>query len=77
MEEKLATVIQDMESHIKWEQKFIDKYTEEIRAYTTTCSPEDMATFLPGKIRELEEAINRREKYAEQLNMLQFIQKEN
>ncbi len=77
MKEKLATAIQDMESHIKWEQDFIDKYTEDIRKYTETCTPENMAMFLPGKIRELEEAINRRQKYADQLNMLQFIQKEN
>lgn len=77
MKEKLATVIQDMEYHIKWEQEFIDKYAEDIREYTKTCTPENMAMFLPGKIRELEEAISRRQKYVEQLNMLQFIQKES
>ncbi|MCM1223473.1 MAG: hypothetical protein NC548_54390 [Lachnospiraceae bacterium] len=77
MKEKLTTVIQDMEYHIKREQEPIDRCTEDIREYTKTCTPENMVMFLPGKIRELEEAISRRQKYVEQLNMLQFIQKEN
>ncbi len=73
MEEKIATAIQDMECHIKWEQSLIDKCAGDIREYIKICTPENMAMFLPGKIRELEEAIDRRKKYAEQLNMLQFI----
>ena len=77
MEKKLKSVIENMENNIKWEQELIDRFTEDIREYTKTCTPENMATFLPGKIRELDEAINRRKKYAEQLNMLQFIQKDN
>lgn len=77
MEAKLKNVIESMENHIKWEQELIDRYTEDIREYTKTCTPENMAMFLPGKIKELEDAINRRKSYAEQLNMLQFIQKEN
>lgn len=77
MEEQLRSAIEDMENHIKWVQKLIDRYAEDIKEYTKTCTPENMAMFLPGKIRELDEAINRRRKYTEQLNMLQFIQKDN
>ncbi len=73
MGEKIATVIQDIENHMKWEQGSIEKQTEDIREYIKTCTPENMVMFLPGKIRDLEEAINNRKKYAEQLNMLQFI----
>lgn len=77
MSKKIEIAIADTENHIKWEQELIDRYTEDIREFTKTCTPENMAMFLPGKIRELDEAINRRRKYTEQLNMLQFIQKEN
>ncbi len=75
MEEKMTNVIEDTKNHIKWEQQFVDRITEDIKEYTQKSSPEDIAMFLPGKIRELDEAISRRQKYAEQLNMLQFIQK--
>lgn len=77
MNKKIEIAIADIQNHIEWEQELIDRYTEGIRECTKTCTPETMAMFLPGKIRELDEAINRRRKYTEQLNMLQFIQKEN
>ena len=77
MEKKLKVTIEDIKNHIKWEQKFIDRFTKDIKEYTKTCTPENMAMFLPSKIRELENSINRREKYTEQLNMLQFIQEKN
>ncbi len=77
METKLKNVIKSMENRIEWEQELIDRHTEDIREYAKSRTPEDIAMFLPSKIRELEDAINRKKGYAEQLNMLQFIQKEN
>lgn len=77
MGEKLKIIITSTESHIKWEQELIDRYTESIREYVKTCSAENMTMFLPGKIKELEDAITRSKEYTEQLNMLQYIQKEN
>lgn len=77
MNKKIEIAITDTENRIQWEQELIDRLTEDIREYTKTCTPENMAMFLPGKIMELDEAINRRKKYTEQLNMLQFVQKDN
>lgn len=77
MNKKIEIAIADTKNRIQWEQELIDRFTEDIREYAKTCTPENMATFLPGKIRELDEAINRRKNYTEQLNMLQFIQKDN
>lgn len=77
MNKKIEIAIADTQNRIQWEQKLIDRFTEDIREYTKTCTPESMAMFIPGKIRELDEAINRRKNYTEQLNMLQFIQKDN
>lgn len=77
MEEKLKKALEDIENYIKWEQKSIDKCADEIREYSRTSTPENMAMFLPGKIRELEETITRQKKYLEQLDMLRFIQKDN
>lgn len=77
MNKKIKIAIADIENRIQWEQELIDRLAEDIREYTQTCTPENMAMFLSGKIRELDEAINRRKNYTEQLNMLQFIQKDN
>ncbi len=77
MEEKLKSVIKDIESHVEWEQELINKCSVEIKEYAQKYAPENMVVFLPSKIKELEDAINRKEKYIEQLNMLQFIQKNN
>ncbi len=77
MENKMTNVIEDIENRIKWEQQLIDRCAEDIKEYTKTCTPENMVMFLPNKIKELEEAIDRRKNYAEQLTILQFIREGN
>lgn len=60
MNKKIEIAIADIENRIQWEQELINRFTEDIREYTKTCTPENMAMFLPNKVRELDEAIKRK-----------------
>ena len=77
MNDKINLMITDMENRIKWEQEAIDNYMAQIKEDIASYDEYRLVTFLPGMINRIEEARNRREKYNEQLKMLQFIQREN
>ena len=57
---KLEGMIKSVKMRIEWEQENID-------------DPRNIAMFMPGKVKELQEAIDRKDKYSEQLDMLKCL----
>lgn len=73
---KLQEMIESVEEKIKWEQKEIDRYMEDVKHCASSERAEDVAVFMPGYVRSLNEALERQKAYKEQLNMLRFLEKE-
>lgn len=76
MEERLQNTIEDMQERIKLEQELIDRITADIKESTVRYDAKYLVAFMPGKIRELEGAINRQKSFCDQLNILKFVSKE-
>lgn len=77
MNQKMQLAIDNIENRIKWEQEYIDRCLATIRERAASASEYEIITFIPAKIEELREATERRKNLAEQLQILNFIQKEN
>lgn len=77
MTQKIQFAIDNTKNRIEWEQKTIDKCITSIRERVASATEYDIITFLPGKIDDLKEAMERRKALEEQLHILKFIQKEN
>lgn len=46
---------------------------KEIKEKAQNDDPRNIAMFMPGKVKELQEAIDRKDKYSEQLDMLKCL----
>lgn len=75
MEEKIMLAVQDMENRIKWEKEDVAKYEREVREAAASYGTRDLVTFLPAKLAQLKESMDRLASYEEQKRMLEFIQK--
>lgn len=75
-QERLKNVIETVKMHIKWEQEKIERCMDEIRDKAKNDNPRNVAMFMPGMVRELQEAIDRQKQYEEQLKMLEFLMEE-
>ncbi len=75
-QERLKNVIETVKMHIKWEQEKIERCVDEIRDKAKNDNPRNVAMFMPGMVRELQEAIDRQKQYEEQLKMLEFLMEE-
>ena len=49
------------------------KIMKEIKEKAQNDDPRNIAMFMPGKVKELQEAIDRKDKYSEQLDMLKCL----
>lgn len=72
-QKKVQQMIETTKLSIKWEQKTIDRCMEQIKEQAQCDKPYNIVSFMPGYIRELQEAMNRQKQYAEQLNMLEYL----
>ena len=75
-QERLKNVIETVKMHIKWEQEKVERCMDEIREKAKNDNPRNVAMFMPGMVRELQEAIDRQKQYEEQLKMLEFLMEE-
>ena len=65
---KLEGMIKSVKMRIEWEQENIERCMKEIKE-----KAQNIAMFMPGKVKELQEAIDRKDKYSEQLDMLKCL----
>lgn len=72
-QEKLEAMIKGVKVRIEWEQENIDRCMKEIKEKAQCDDPINVAMFMPGKVRELQKAIDRKDKYSEQLDMLKYL----
>ncbi len=77
MTEKIKLATENIQNRIQWEQEDIDSYIKELRERAASATESDIITFFPGKINQIKEAIERKKSLMEQLQMLNFIQKED
>lgn len=75
-QERWRNVIETVKMHIKWEQEKVERCMDEIREKAKNDNPRNVAMFMPGMVRELQEAIDRQKQYEEQLKMLEFLMEE-
>lgn len=75
--ERIELVKQNIKFYIEDRQKTIEELQKDIRDCASRYEAYDMVTFLPGKIRDLEKAMNELRMYNEQLKALNFIESEN
>lgn len=75
-QERWRNVIEIVKMHIKWEQEKVERCMDEIREKAKNDNPRNVAMFMPGMVRELQEAIDRQKQYEEQLKMLEFLMEE-
>lgn len=75
-QEKLEMMIRIAKMHIEFEQKNIDRCMEQIKDKAKSNDPKNIAMFMIGNVKELQEAIDRQEKYREQLDMLEYLMSE-
>lgn len=74
---KIELVKQSVQMYIDARTKEVEELQKEIKESASRYSAYDMVTFLPGKIRDLEKAMNELRMYNEQLKALNFIESEN
>ena len=72
-QEKLEAMIKSVKMKIEWEQENIERCMKEIKEKAQNDDPRNITMFMPGKVKELQEAIDRKDKYSEQLNMLKYL----
>lgn len=72
-QEKMETMIMIAKIHIESEQKNIDRCMERIKDRANGNDPKNIARFMIGDAEELQKAIDRMEKYKEQLEMLEYL----
>lgn len=72
-QEKLEGMIKSVKMRIEWEQENIERCMKEIKEKAQNDDPRNIAMFMPGKVKELQEAIDRKDKYSEQLDMLKCL----
>ena len=77
MTEKIKLATENIKNRIQWEQEDIDSYIKELRERAASATESDIITFFPSKINQIKEAIERKKSLMEQLQMLNFIQKED
>lgn len=75
-QEKLEMMIRMAKMHIEFEQKNIDRCMEQIKDKAKSNDHKNIAMFMIGNVKELQEAIDRQEKYREQLDMLEYLMSE-
>ena len=72
-QEKMEMMIMMAKIHIEFEQKNIDRCMERIKDRANGNDPKNIARFMIGDAEELQKAIDRMEKYKEQLEMLEYL----
>lgn len=72
-QEKLEGMIKSVKMKIEWEQENIERCMKEIKEKAQNNDPRNVAMFMPGKVKELQEAIGRKDKHSEQLHMLEYL----
>lgn len=70
---KLEGMIKSVKMRIEWEQENIERCMKEIKEKAQNDDPRNIAMFMPGKVKELQEDIDRKDKYSEQLDMLKCL----
>lgn len=70
---KLEGMIKSVKMRIEWEQENIERCMKEIKKKAQNDDPRNIAMFMPGKVKELQEVIDRKDKYSEQLDMLKCL----
>lgn len=70
---KLEGMIKSVKMRIEWEQENIKRCMKEIKEKAQNDDPRNIAMFMPGKVKELQETIDRKDKYSEQLDMLKCL----
>ena len=70
---KLEGMIKSAKMRIEWEQENIERCMKEIKEKAQNDDPRNIAMFMPGKVKELQETIDRKDKYSEQLDMLKCL----
>lgn len=73
---KLEDMIRVTKMKIEWEQKNIDRCMQRIKDSAQNDKPYNVVMFMPGYIREMQEAIDRQKQYAEQVGMLEYLKKD-
>lgn len=74
--EKLEDMLRITKMKIEIEQEKIDRCMKEIKDSAQNDKPYHIAMFMPGYIGELQEAMDKKKKYEEQVDMLEYLKKD-
>lgn len=74
--EKLEMVKRNVQMHIDMRTEEIERLQKDIRDCANRDRAYDMITFLPGKLRDLENAMEQLRIYREQMQALEFLEGE-